>query len=244
MSHPLEKSEALLGRHFNQMGIVLQKFVNADAEGKIAKVKLSANWLGSTAVAKLVGNECEPAMRNCGVDAQVAPVKDLGKGLWAWLGYREEWSAKGTAKYVFFSSSITVHFGCKSDKNKPQIFRAEWVGCQSGDVGHPHWQFDAVESLSGNDQSERAKKLLKKIRQNQNDEPGVRDFVPSLSPDDVSALVSQRKLSRIHFPSAAAWWKSSPHDDHVHSPRKCGDLQRWLRRCLLYLDSELDRLKQ
>ncbi|MFC2252620.1 hypothetical protein ACETRX_23490 [Labrys portucalensis] len=146
---------------------------------------------------------------------------------------------------------MTIHFGWKFDKYKPQMFRAEWagwanwdgidLGYQAGDAAHPHWQFDALESLSEVGATERAA-ILRDILAD-SERGGVRDFVPQLPSNDVRDLVSQQQLSRIHFASAAAWWKASPHCDHAHSPERVKDLEVWLHQSLSYLSSELDRLQ-
>jgi hypothetical protein len=172
-----------------------------------------------------------------------------------WLSYREEWDydrpVGGRQVLMFRSASMTIHFGWKYDEYKPQMFRAEWAGWanwdgidfsyQAGDAGHPHWQFDALESLSEAGATERAAMLREILADG--DHEGVRDFVPQLPADDVRDLVSRQELSRVHFASAAAWWKAPPHCDHAHSPERVRDLQVWLHQSLSYLSSEFDRLK-
>ncbi|MEP4164129.1 hypothetical protein [Maricaulis sp.] len=237
--------------HFKLVAEILSELVDVHAQ-----VDVEVNWSMSPAVAALAGEGCERISRNRGrAGVLVAPLKHLGQGLWAWLSYREEWSygreIGGRKRFIFRSASMTVHFGWKFDAYKPQMFRAEWagwadwggaeLGYQAGEAGHPHWQFDALESLSEEGASERAA-MLRKILSD-GDHGGVRDFIPQLPTDDVRDLVSHQQLSRIHFASAAAWWKASPNCDHAHSPDRVKDLQVWLRQTISYLSSELDRLQ-
>lgn len=237
--------------HLNQIAEVLGAVVDVDAQ-----VEIQVDWNVSPAVAALAGDGCERIARNRGrAGVQVAPIKHLGRGLWVWLSYREEWSydrqVAGRQSFTFRSASMTVHFGLKFDEYKPQMFRAEWAGWtdwggndlsyQAGNAAHPHWQFDALESLSEAGIDERAA-LLREILEDE-DRDEIQDFAPQLPEGDVRDLVSHQSLSRIHFTSAAAWWKAPPHCDHAHSPMRVKDIKIWLSGSLSYLSSELDRLK-
>ncbi|HMN14341.1 MAG TPA: hypothetical protein PKD55_18650 [Bellilinea sp.] len=250
MPRPLTVTKASLETHLNQIAEILGTTVDIDA-----KIEIQVDWNLSPAVAALAGDGCERIERNRGRSGvQVAPIKHLGRGLWVWLSYREEWAYNrqiaGRQSFTFRSAAMTVHFGLRFDEYKPQMFRAEWAGWadwdgvdfsfQAGEAAHPHWQFDALESLSEAGASERAALLREMLADG--DQGGVRDFVPQLPTDDVRDLVSNQQLSRIHFASAAAWWKAPPHCDHAHNPERVRDLQVWLRHSLSYLDSELDRL--
>ena len=46
-------------------------------------------------------------------------------------------------------------------------------------------------------------------------------------------------LSRIHFPSAAPWWKAPRESLHVHAPRNIRDIERWAEKSLDYVRAEL-----
>jgi hypothetical protein len=50
-------------------------------------------------------------------------------------------------------------------------------------------------------------------------------------------------MSRMHFASAAAWWKNSPQDAHAHTPETAQHIQEWLRGTLSYIAQELRRLR-
>jgi hypothetical protein len=144
-----------------------------------------------------------------------------------------------------------VHFGWKNDLFKPQMFRAEWAGWadwggnsygfQAANAGHPHWQFDALESLPDAHAAERATMLRDLLSEAV--EPEVRDFSPQLASSDVRDVVTAQKISRIHFASAAAWWKPAPHDEHAHGPVTARDVESWVQRSLEYLNTELERLQ-
>ncbi len=219
-----------------------------------AKVQLVANWDLAPVVAGLVGAGCETIFRNRGIPVPVAPMMVLRRGIWAWLGYREEWDSERPAKtvkrYSFRSAAITVHFGFRNNITKPQMFRAEWAGWarwnrqsygyQAGNAAHPHWQFDALDSLFKDDAAERANAFLELLEHEAMEEP--KEFSPQLDDDDLLNLVGSQRLSRIHFASAAAWWRGLPQDAHAHAPSTVGEVQDWVRKCLSYVTVELHRL--
>jgi len=251
LPEPLNITKPSLEKHFEEIAGILGEFVDIEAS-----VDVEVDLDVSPVVAAMAGDGCERILRNRGrARVPVAPFKSLGSDLWAWLSYREEWvherPVAGKRTFTFQSASMTVHFGCKFDNFKPQMFRAEWAGWakwdgvdfsyQAGDAGHPHWQFDALESLSEQGASERADLLREMLADEDRGE--VRDFAPQLHSDEVRDLVSQQQLNRIHFASAAAWWKTPPHSDHAHSPKSVKDLKIWLRQSLSYLSTELDRLQ-
>ena len=249
MPEPLRATQAKLEAHFAQVAEILGAAVDLEAE-----IQVEVDWDASPTVAALAGNGCERISRNMGRQVQVAPLRLLRQGLWAWLSYREQWDHDhpigGRRRFSFRSAGITVHFGWKFDEFKPQMFRAEWAGWakwngadhsfQAAAAGHPHWQFDALDSLPNEEAAERAAMLREII---EGDMGGaVRDFAPQLPDEDIRDIVTSQKLSRMHFASAAAWWKAPPNDQHAHGPERVLDLQTWLRRSLWYLALELGRL--
>ena len=178
----------------------------------------------------------------------------MDKGLWAWIGYREEWDHERTSgsarRFSFRAAGVTVYFGRKNDVYKPQILRAEWAGWakwsgsdydfQGEDAGHPHWQFDAMESLSDVRVNDRVATLRKVI--SDGDDENVVEFSPQLDSTDAENVIAAKKYSRLHLASAAAWWKSAPHNLHAHCPDKLSDVESWLRHSITYLSGELRRL--
>jgi hypothetical protein len=200
------------------------------------------------------GAGAERTARNRGADVFVVPIKNLGGGLFAWLGYREEWSSQIAGKskvFTFRSSGATVHFGFEGVEPKPQMFRAEWAGLvkvdkgwgfQAGDAGHPHWQFDALESLAAAGAAEEAAIVADLIRADVQ-EPALRDFGLAVAEiPEVKTVASSRAMAAIHFASAAPWWRSSPGDAHAHYPESVQHIHRWLSRTLSYVALELTRV--
>ncbi len=247
---PLIASQSKLGMHFRQTGEILAAAVDISA-----KVQIEVDWGLSRIVGGLNGAGCEFIIRNRGLRVPVAPQLHLQQGLWAWLGYHEEWDEvrrnRNIRRFSFRSVGLTIHFGWKNDSFKPQMFRAEWAGWakwsgvdysfQTADAGHPHWQFDALDSLPDADLAERAATLRSLLEAEA--EPEIREFSPQLPTADVRDVVTAQKLSRIHFASAAAWWKSAPHDEHAHGPTNLADVENWVRRSLGYVRLELKRLQ-
>lgn len=244
--------EGSLTTHFESMEATLDAYVDHSAGAK-----LFADWNAVPLVAGLVGPGCEYVARNRGPTVPVAPVLLLESGLWAWVAYREEWGSERpagrTRRFSFRSAGLTIHFGYRNIRHKPQMFRAEWTGWgrwngtdygyQAGDAAHPHWQFDALESLKRDDAGKRAAIFLSVLK-HEEQEAEPQDFSPqSMEAEEVSDLISQQELSRIHFASAAAWWKSAPNDAHAHSPTSLTDIRVWVARTLKYVVRELTRLQ-
>jgi hypothetical protein len=247
---PLRLPEAQLRAHFRALGEVFAKHVDGSATPE-----LYADWTGDLVLVAMGGNGLERAARNRGPHSWVAPLIQIGGGLWTWLGYREQWSpeppAGETKRFSFRSGGLTVHLGQRSSLQKPQIFRAEWAGWarwdraefgfQAGDAGHPHWQFDVLDSLRRDEAEERATTYLAVLKQEQDGESPP-DFAPELDDQVIHDLISTAKISRMHFASAAAWWKPAPQDAHAHAPAKARDIQTWVDRTVSYVVSELARL--
>lgn len=251
MSGPLVVTEQHLARHFSEVEIALRAIIAT------SEINIAVDWNSNIVAAGLVGQNCERVSRNRGADADVAPLLQLDSELWAWLGFREEWpddtSSKGKRKLLFRSSNLTVHFGLRNIRHKPQMFRAEWAGWgpwngpqngfQASNAAHPHWQFDALDSLQTDEAETEANTFLDVLRA-EAAEAGPEDFIPhSVDADEISGIVGSQELSRVHFPSAAAWWKAPPHNDHAHVPASTKDIQVWIERSLEYTLEELRRLQ-
>lgn len=253
MSVPLIAPKSLVEGHLRSIGRILDEGVDS-----AARVQLSANWNIEPLVAGIVGEGCETIGRNRGLDAPVAPMLLLHNGMWAWLGYREEWdsepAAGKTQRFSFRSAGLSVHFGYKNVRHKPQMFRAEWsgwarwggkreAGYQGGNAAHPHWQFDALESLKPDSSDAKAATFLEILKSEGAGSP-AREFSPGgMTREDVSEMIGVQELSRIHFASAAMWWNAEPHDLHAHSPKTAEDIQKWVRQTLAYIRNELRRLQ-
>ena len=250
-TEPLYATEAQLRQHFDRTAARLDATVDISA-----KARLGFNQDTDPAVAGLEGEGCEPVARNRGGRTLVAPWVKLEQDLWAWLGYHEEWSHEpaqgGRRRYSFRSLGMTIHFGVRGDLFKPQMFRAEWsgwakwsndggYGFQAGEAGHPHWQFDALDSLPDQEAVDRAAQLREEIRMGVQEV--VLDFGAQRPESDTRDIVTSQPLSRIHFASAAAWWKPPPQDEHAHGPSRLLELETWGERALAYMIAELGRLQ-
>jgi len=250
VTEPLQASEAQLKAHFTEVANILTEMVDGSVD-----VQVLLDWNVSPVVATLGGEGSELIPRNRGGRVAVAPFLQISQGLWAWLSYREEWDhdrpVGRTRRFSFRSAGVTIYFGWKTDAYKPQMFRAEWSGWakwngqdlsfQAGEAGHPHWQFDALDSLPDEELAERAT-MLREIIEGDINGP-VRDFAPQMANADIRDVVTNQKLSRIHFASAAAWWKSSPNNQHAHGPATTKELRIWLQQTLSYISVELSRLQ-
>lgn len=224
--------------------------------GQGREVHVDGSFTQPRATVGFVGAACEPADRVRGRTTQVLQLRHLGAHLWAWIGYQEEWDSDGgrvkrNPTFTFRSAGLTVHLGLKGNRQKPQVFRAEWagwttwpgsIGFQAGNAGHPHWQFDALDSLGMEADAEDAQALLDLLRLEGAGIP-PREFVPyGVEEEDIRSLVRQRPLSRIHFPSGAQWWRAAPLDAHAHAPSNVEELRRWVVAVISYVGPELDRL--
>jgi hypothetical protein len=104
---------------------------------------------------------------------------------------------------------------------------------------HPHWQFDAIRTISDavNAQKERS---LAKLRE----ESTVKEFNSGEVAIDAISDVKRVALDRIHFASAAPWWLPNadrPYGLHMNAPPDPDALTKWIVQCVAYLRQELAR---
>jgi hypothetical protein len=125
-----------------------------------ANLQIDLETALSGVVAGFVGRGLEIVDRHRGRPVPVAPLLHLQRGLWAWLGYREEWQAenlsRGTRRFSFRSIALTIHFGWKNDAFKPQMFRAEWPGWSEWGAGYSSFQAANAGHRTGNSMRLRA----------------------------------------------------------------------------------------
>ena len=246
-------SEQGLDKHFGALKTIIDQAVDTSVETGIV-----AEWGVAPVPVGLVGKGCEIATRNRGGDTYVAPLLGFSGGIWAWLGFYQEWeregSAKGTKrKYSYRSTTLSIHLGFPNIRHKPQIFRAEWAGrakwngstygAQAGNAGHPHWQFDAVESLRKQETVESGRTFLAVLK-HEADEAEAQTFSPkTVQPAEIDDLVWTKDFSRIHFASVAPWWRGAPDDRHAYFPASVEDVEAWVKKTIAYTVEELDRLQ-
>ena len=210
-------------------------------------IQVQGDYLSDGVWAGLVGSSCERILRDRGGPAFVAPLAVLPKGLLAWLGIYEVWGSAGRG-YIFRHLSLTIHFGFEGDPVKPQVFRSEWVGLQtgsdsggefeSGDIANPHWQFDLgllIRSYLEEKEDGRANMFSENV---------LEDFENTITNGNVRELILSATLERLHFASSAPWWKVQEIDDkpvYVNAPSDEQSLSRWMVGCIAYLKHELVR---
>lgn len=252
MSSRLVISETALKKHWGSLEDIIDRVVGTGVETSI-----DAEWGVAPLSVGLFGNGCELASRNRGSDAHVAPLFGFDGGVWAWLGFYQEWAREGSSRvvrqYSYRSTTLSIHLGFRNIRHKPQIFRAEWAGwatwngmdygAQAGDAGHPHWQFDVLESLRKEETVETAREYLAVLKQEEHSSQ-VRPFSPdSLHLGEIDVVVGAKDFSRMHFASAASWWKNAPENRHVHFPEEVRDIEAWVQRTIEYSVGELVRLE-
>lgn len=246
MTRPLEVTKRDLDQHL----VETTKILIGTTDRRQQQAHLAAEVAGSTLTAGLVGAGCERIERNIGGRTNVIAFLPLQGQLLAWLGYCENWCvlSKRGKNHEFRSASLSVYFGLEHEAYKPQVLRAEWAGWAKWDgasyafqseAGHPHWQIDALESL-GQDTSALRGKTLQALQDSDEGEV-VHEFLPEA--DTVRGLVLAQGLSRVHFPSAAAWWRPTPQNGHAFTPEDTMQLRSWLTLTLRYLKSELASLR-
>jgi hypothetical protein len=208
---------------------------------------INVDEVGEEVTAGFVGRGCELATRNRGRPTFVAPFTRVGKDdLRSWLGFHEKWELVSGKSYRFHHVSLTVHFGYAGDVHKPQIFRSEWpgirpwageqVGFQSPDAGQPHWQFDAIQSTLDVETPSVAGTLAR-LR----GEETVRDFDPQRARLNVILAARLVPLDKLHFASAAPWWRNTGESHHMNAPSDADAILRWVLACANYMRQELER---
>ena len=227
-----------LVQHLHRLEDVVRRRALAHGHG----VSLACEDHGGALTAGLVGGGTERVPRNRGPSAFVVPMCEIGGDqLRGWVGLWTEWrrtSENGVGRnddLVFHAVSMTVHVGYPYFLPKPQMFRVEW-SVEPADAGQPHWQFDALESLTAS----------------QGDDIGVfRDLLQSeveagdsswLDAEDIVGVTRGIPFSRMHFASAAAWWQQDA--SHTHVPASTIEVESWVDRALKYTISELVRLRR
>ncbi len=247
---PLIVVEKNLNQHFAQTAKLFQKVLEKGSE-----LSLDETWSQETVTAGLAGPGCERIARNRGGSDNITELLKITPELYAWLGYNESWAFSGMVggarSYSFRQISFTVYLGWKGDAVKPQMFRAEWAGYaewskgsygfQANNAGHPHWQFDALESVLTKTEADDAELFLELLRE-ETEEPSPVEFAPQISNDLIFDVVRAQNMSRMHFASAAAWWLPEAERKHAHNPTGVQQLRDWSSNTLDYILQELVRL--
>lgn len=214
-----------------------------------ADFAVQADAVEGEVTAELVGRVCERVRRNRGRATFVVPFTRIGRnGLRSWLGFRERWELITGKLYRFHHVSLTIHFGYEGDIRKPQVFRSEWPGIrpwtgdesgfQSPGAGHPHWQFDAVQSTIDVDD-----KVVTGALARLRDVETVADFDPQSARLDAIIAARDVPIERLHFASAAPWWLNvqTGQPPHMNAPPDADGILCWILACTNYMRQELER---
>jgi hypothetical protein len=229
--------------------ILLSEQLRAEMQFAPEELSILPDYVANGVTAGFIGRVCDHVERNRGGASRVAPFARVGRGaLRSWLGFQEMWEEKANNIFIFHHVSLTVHVGYEGYSPKPQIFRSEWpgfrnwssteIGFQSPGAGHPHWQFDAIQTINDADKIQKERSLAK-LRE----EVVIEDFSFDHEGDAINA-VKRIALERIHFASAAPWWLSGAdqsYGPHMNAPRDPNDITRWIVQCVAYIRQELAR---
>jgi hypothetical protein len=204
---------------------------------------------GDIITASFFGRACEPARRERGRLANVVPLATIRRGsLKFWLSFQEAWENISGNLYSFHHVSLTVYLGYEGELSKPQVFRSEWpgirrwageqVGFQSPGAGHPHWQFDALQSTKDNDSKNKETSFARLVGSD-----STTEFSPSTINEDVLIAARQVSLEKIHFASAAPWWKNEEagRELHMNAPENAESIFRWILASVTYIRQEIKR---
>lgn len=152
-------------------------------------------------------------------------------------------------------------FGKEGDREKVQLFRAEWPGLRpqaGGSVefeapgaGHPHWQFDAYQHHVRETQA--AQQRLNDLGRLLSEElPEAEDFadtvIENLSfEEEAERIAHMQRLTRMHFASSTRWaehpWDGDETnaESHAEAPTNLGEILNWITSTLLYVKYEASR---
>lgn len=240
----LRATQGLLDQRWIELTRLLALTLGLSIDGKALRVDVE--YQAKQVWAGLQGTECERVTRNRGGSTFVAPLCDVAGGMKAWLGWQESWEvATGAKPYRFRNAGLTIYLGKPNEAVKPQILRLEWPGIsnwshgevsfQSPGAGHPHWQFDALQTLADGASEVGFEPSVEEI---------VEDFEALHAEPTTFELLQRFSINRMHFASAAPWWLPVSADGighHVNAPPDLPSLSRWLEQSLLYLKQELSR---
>ena len=163
--------------------------------------------VGADRYIALGGQASEFAERNKGKRHRVVECGKLGKEIYAWIGFQEQWRrVLGRRGMEFVRGSFTAHIGRQGEAEKPQVFRKEWVGRGSEqyreDIGQPHWQIDILESLRTSAQSAR-----ERLDRAFSDGQGRVVEFPSVGyTQNSNEVFARMPIERMHLASATRLW--------------------------------------
>ena len=244
MPGELRATKGMLDQRWIELARLFTSILGLPLDGHTLRVE--TDYQASQVWAGLQGTACERVTRNRGGTTLVTPLCDINGGLTAWLSWQEVWEvATGPKPYRFRNAGLTIYLGKLYEAVKPQVMRLEWPGIsnwsgseisfQSPGAGHPHWQFDIMQSLAETPSEMVFEPDAEEI---------VEDFELLYADLTTAELLARFSIDRIHFASAAPWWlppRAIGLGHHMNSPADLPSLSRWLGQSLIYVKQELQR---
>lgn len=183
------------------------------------------------------GRGMEYTPRNRGSDCPVfllapADVDVLQPGLW--VGWREEWAARGGRRFSLWSASWSFFWGLQR-RPKEQLFRAEFEDVREREqpmtAGQPHWHFDR----SGFPPSDLPVGEVAAEGGVLEEQPVLREIA------DMATGRDQIDLARFHL-AMGGWDHSKDHPAcWQHRIENVDTLLEWAARTLVYAEQEFAR---
>ncbi len=207
----------------------------------------------------------EKVTRELGVDVPVVPlIASRHDGIKYWLSLHQSWGEPTDPRarnFVYHTTGITVFFGSEGNKDKVQLFRAEWPGTRiraGGEVefeapgaGHPHWQFDAYQHHIR--EAKNAQQRLDDLGNLLSEEfPGAEDFGDTVfemrsAEEEAEWIAHMQRLTKIHFASSTRWaedpWRGDETNTqpHAKTPADTSQILNWATSTLVYVQREISR---
>lgn len=255
--------ESQIGRHWGTLQTRLSRIL-PKAGGEYRFRQSLINGISADLLCSNHNNE--KALRERGGEIPVVPLlpPERSRAIRYWASLHQSWSEPATRReksFLYHTTGITVFYGKENDRDKIQLFRAEWPGLRQlrdGSVefeapgaGHPHWQFDAYQHhlRERRKEQQRRDELEAYLKEEQPEAENFTDtvFVRS-SPDEESELATHlQRLTRVHFASSTRWadnpWDGQVADlqAHAHAPTSLDQILNWITSTILYIRQEASR---
>jgi hypothetical protein len=207
----------------------------------------------------------EKALRERGAEIPVVPLLvNRNREIRYWVSFHQRWSEPTIRRreaLLYHTTGITIFCGTEFDRDKVQLFRAEWPGLRrmaDGSVefeapgaGHPHWQFDAYQHhLRERQQQQKRRDELEILLRGE--QPEVEEFAGLVfegpSPDKETEFIrDMQRLTRVHFASSTRWadnpWDGELSDvqAHAHAPADLSQILNWSTSTISYIQQEASR---
>ena len=248
----LEIKRSTIEAHWDHLTIELQGLFAATDRN----FTVSREWTSDGGGAGLMGSSAEYTNRHRGGRTPILPLfpENLDR-LPYWISWLEEWNVVRSDIFRFRSTNLTFFWGPIGEGTKVQLFRAEWpgladwgngeIGWQAPGAGHPHWQFEAAQSIADTGiRRERVRRLMAILGNDGEPEEFGDHFIDSLS-EYAEPDAPDMRWARMHFACQANWAQSRWNGDinvtehHAHSPASVQEIRHWLYSVLQYIRHEI-----